>query len=64
MSYINHLRQTNSGQDIVHSQFLKTARILASFIVIVIFCGAAWLFDLTFSSNSRCNLYRFHSIGR
>ena len=44
MSYINHLRQTNSGQDIVHSQFLKTARILASFIVIVIFCGAAWLF--------------------
>lgn len=44
MSYINHSSQTNSGQDIVQSQFLKTARILVSFIVIAIFCGAAWLF--------------------
>ena len=44
MSYINHLSQTNSGQDIVQSQFLKTARILVFFIVIAIFCGAAWLF--------------------
>ncbi|MEL6459015.1 MAG: ATP-binding protein [Cyanobacteria bacterium J06621_15] len=43
MSYINHLSQTNSGQDIVQSQFLKTARILVFFIVIAIFCGAAWL---------------------
>ncbi|BAY83214.1 two-component hybrid sensor and regulator [Calothrix parasitica NIES-267] len=44
MSYINHLSQTNSGQDIVRSQFLKTARILVFFIVTAIFCGAAWLF--------------------
>ncbi|MDY6902906.1 MAG: PAS domain-containing protein, partial [Cyanobacteriota bacterium] len=44
MSYINHSSQTNSGQDIVRSQFLKTARILVLFIIIAIFCGAAWLF--------------------
>ena len=44
MSYINHLHQTNSDQDIVHSQFLNAARILVSFIVITIFCGTGWLF--------------------
>jgi PAS domain S-box-containing protein len=44
MSYINHSRQTNSGQNIVHSQFFKVARILVSFIVIAIICETAWLF--------------------
>ena len=44
MFYINHLRQTNSGQNIVHSQFFKVARILVSFIVIAILCEIGWLF--------------------
>ena len=44
MSYINHLRQTNSGQNIVHSQFFKFARIFVSFIVIAILCETGWLF--------------------
>lgn len=44
MSYINHLRQTNSGKNIVHSQLFKAARILVSFIVIAILCETGWLF--------------------
>ncbi|MGB3640053.1 MAG: ATP-binding protein [Rivularia sp. (in: cyanobacteria)] len=44
MFYINHLRQTNSDQNIVHSQFFKVARILVSFIVIAILCETGWLF--------------------
>ncbi|WP_414624123.1 ATP-binding protein [Calothrix sp. CCY 0018] len=44
MFYINHLRQTNSDQNIVHSQFFKIARILVSFIVIAILCETGWLF--------------------
>lgn len=45
MSYINHSRQTNSGQNIVHLQFFKVARILVSFIVIAILCETGWLFS-------------------
>ncbi|MBV6627786.1 MAG: GAF domain-containing protein [Rivularia sp. (in: Bacteria)] len=44
MSYINHLHKTNSSQDMVHSQFVKIARILVSLIVVAIFCGIGWLF--------------------
>jgi PAS domain S-box-containing protein len=44
MFYINHSRQTNSGKNIVHSQFFKVARILVSLIVIAIVCETAWLF--------------------
>ncbi len=44
MPYINHLHQTNSGQDIVHLKFINVARILVFFIIIAIFCGTGWLF--------------------
>ncbi|MEO1428462.1 MAG: ATP-binding protein [Cyanobacteria bacterium J06632_19] len=44
MSYINHLRQTNSDQDMLHSQFVKVARILVLLIVVAIFCETGWLF--------------------
>ncbi|GEM_PF-2439235 len=43
MSYINHLRQNNSSQDIVHSQFIKFARVLVSFIVVSILIVTGWL---------------------
>mgnify|MGYP001794087525 CR=1 FL=1 len=43
MYHINHLPQNNSGQDTVHSQFIKIARILVSFIAIAIFIVTGWL---------------------
>lgn len=46
MFYINHLRQNNSGQDIVHSQFLKVAGVLVSFIAVAFIWGIGWLVAL------------------
>jgi PAS domain S-box-containing protein len=43
MNYINHLHQNNSGQNIVHSQLLKFARVLISFIFVAIFLLTGWL---------------------
>jgi len=43
MYYVNHLHQNNSGKNIVHSQFIKFARLLVSLIVIAIFVLTGWL---------------------
>lgn len=43
MSYINHLHQNNSGQNIVHSQLIKFAYVLVSFIFVAILIVTGWL---------------------